>query len=538
MIPGVLASGAVVSAAGPIGHSSLSVGSDGTPASSSMLIPAAGSVAPAANSLCLLQVCYTTSGGTFADAPTSVTGLGVTWTALDVNAGKSQPGAFRNVSYYVAQGAFSAGAVTVTWPYIPDDLTWMLFEETGVTVGGGGVTCVKQANRVNTWTNGTSLQGWMQDLQAADNAIVSFHTAGANGQTLDVAAGETGWTRVGFIAGAAGAIISAGAIARNDGGDLSPKMSWGSSASPTFFSIELEKAGNSEQYPLAWARTLASSGFTGSTASYVTGATSVTDIATTDTSPVISSATAGFDSSWVGASVVQSGNTNIPSGSTVISVNANGREATISNNATGTAAAVTVTVTGRKTTFTNGRAYFMAIQAVRNGDTQASRTPSSVALTTGGAWTLVGTINASSGNFTLHVYKFVCASTVSDTVTATFGVNQTQGICSDIVEVTGYGAGLTTANVVSSSPVGNVTTVPLTMGAYGAAKNGVIVFSARSSSGSTKSVPGAGLVIVDDLNLSSSRILVSAFARSNIAVPDITVGSAVVAALAVEIVGA
>lgn len=519
---------------GALGYAPLATGSNNTPAATETLV-SAGTLTPTANAVVLLHVAYATSGGLFADTPVSVTGFGLSWTA--VGFAKPTGGSTRSVALYVAQGAApSSAALVVEFGYLPDDVTFELIEVTGAQVGNGGLDSILQRQFIHTTANATSLQGWIQDSQHANNGLLAFHSVGLDAQTLAVAAGETDWTRITNVVGAAGTAFSLAALLRNGPTDLSPKASWSGSGSPQYIGVEIRASGATSRYPLDYTNLRAGKGeSSANTTSHVTGSSVHSDVVLNATTTITSN-TANFDASFVGASIT---GTNIPASTTILSVNANGREATMSQAATGSGT-ITATITGRKTPFTAGKSYIMAIEATRS---TAGQVPSSVALTGGGAFTLLDSIIfdtlsiPSAADTSLSVWKFTASSTVEDTVSFSFANATTHGVAWGIVQLEGNGAAVNTANIVKTSST-SATTLPLTMGAYGSPRNGVMGVWARTAASGTDPIPGEGTVLAIDQSDASNRILAITFAHSNIATPNLTFGTSPVGAIAIELVGA
>lgn len=513
--------------------SMLASGSNNTPADVETLV-AGGTVTPASNSLLLCHVAYATSGGVFADTPTSLTGFGLTWTPIAF--AKPFGGSTRSVACYVAQGAApSSAALVLTTSYTPDDTTFELFQVVGAAVGNGGLDAILQVVVIPTTANGTSVQGWIQDVQHANNAVFGLFSVGVNSQSINQAAGETGWTRVGNIAGAAGTAFSMAGLFRAGSADLSPKAGWASSGSPQYIGLEIKANGATTRFPMDYNNLRAGQGeSSANTAVHTTGRSVHTDIVTTLDSDIITSGTANFDASFVGASIT---GTNIPGGTTILAVNANARAATMSAVATGTGT-VTGTVTGRKTPFVSGRSYIMGIMGVRN---TAAGTPTTVALTGGGSFTLIDsilydTLAIPSGSDTsLSLWKYTASATVEDTVIITFPAATTHGAAWGIIELENNDAAVNAANIAKNSTTVASTSFPLTMGAYAQADNGVVGIWGRAGGSTIDPIPSEGMVIAIDQSDASNRVLTMTYAHSNIATPDLTFGSSVVGAIAVEL---
>lgn len=150
------------------------------------------SVSPTSNALLLLDVVGSNGGGIAPDAPSSITGNGLTWvqiaTAAPLTDGASETW---RVTRYRAMGASpSTGAITISHTTAPDQyLSWCLREYTGVvTTGSNGADA-----EVQTATN-------IGDSTTASVTLSAFGDAGNGADAFTVTFGtptitpESGWT--------------------------------------------------------------------------------------------------------------------------------------------------------------------------------------------------------------------------------------------------------------------------------------------------------------------------------------------------------
>jgi hypothetical protein len=513
---------------------SLTTGQDGAPAAASK---ATASITPTSNALVMAHVCWAASNPNTCVIPPTVTGNGLTWELIDHRLANSG-GSGRATAIYAAQGAApSAGAVTFTWGFTTTAIVWEIVEFQGAHVGSTAAAAILQVEGIHSGANVNDLEDSLMTLQDATNWVASFGMSGANSQTLIMHASDTGWTKVAGIASAS-ALFSIACLAREGSGDLTPRFSWTTVSSWTVHTFEIRAAGGaSSTFPLRFNLVANGSGSESAATTHITGDVAATDLVTTDTSPVVTSSawggTDGPDASWVGLTI---SGTNIPGGTTVLShaTTDAGTSITMSANATGTGTSANGAIIARPVHFVAGHSYIMAISGRRAG---AAQTPNSVALTSGGAWTQVGTTLTYNTERTLSVWLFECTSTVDSTVTIVWPQSATSAYV--IYEIEHAAPGVVSANIVTDTGTG-VTALPLTMGAYADARSGVLYFVGVASVALTgKPIGGMARRNVRLCYQAGTSCSVTGYASwSNIATPDAVFASTTTGAFAVEILAA
>lgn len=186
------------------------------------------SVAPAANRLTLLAVAC--SHATAAENPNSVTGNGLTWTAV-TNGSAAIGTGLRRVSWFYAFGAApSAGAITIGFATTHTACAWSV------------VSCVSASAQAplqatSNTANSTTVTGTLAALENAKNMHIYALGRGATEASAPPAAG--GWAELSdrTFATPAGALEVAWAI-----GDTTADPTWTTSGAVVIVSLEV-KAG-------------------------------------------------------------------------------------------------------------------------------------------------------------------------------------------------------------------------------------------------------------------------------------------------------
>jgi hypothetical protein len=496
---------------------------------------ATDSVTPTADALVLLWLGWVAAE---CRTPPTVTGNGLTWTLVDHQlANIGSPASTRATALFAAQGAApSAGAITATYDGSnpSTDAAWCVVEVQGAHVGASAVDAILDTRRLHTASNTTSLPTQSLMPQVSTNALLHFAMAGGNSQTLTTEGGS--WTKINGHIGSA-TLFSLGAFGITDGTDTIHTTTWSSSASHTWCTIEVRDGDTSTTVrPLRFTEINGGTGDSAAAATTTIGKWSIPDLATTNGSPIVTSAQAGqaagaslqltyerrgFFAGLVGCTIT---GTNIPGSTTISSVD-NAGQLTLSANATGTGTSSNTVIAGIPLTFTADRAYLLCVASRRAA---APTSPTSIA----GATVTFTEVQGLTYNtdWRLSVWKYECTGTVTETLTATWAASQSGGMAWSIVEIEGADTGVVTANIVTDADAA-VTSEPLTMGAYAAARNGVLY----AIGGNGNSVPNAQGLVRHSMVDNELGVHVS---NANVATPDATFSSDTVGAIGIEIAAA
>ena len=189
---------------------------------------ATASVTPAANVLHLL--CITGAHATAAETPNSVTGNGLTWTAV-TNGSAPTSGGTRRVSWFYAWGAApSAGAITIGFATTHTACAWSL-----IALPGAVLAAPRQATS-NT-ANSTTVTGTLAALDSANSVHLYGLGRGATEASNPPATG--GWAELSDRTYATPAGALEVAWAKND---TTADPTWTTSGQVVIVSVEAKAA--------------------------------------------------------------------------------------------------------------------------------------------------------------------------------------------------------------------------------------------------------------------------------------------------------
>lgn len=204
--------------------SSLTAGSSTTDGTSF----ATASVTPAANVLHLLAV--TSTHGTAAESPSSVTGNGLTWNPVTNGAGSIGNGTRRTSWLYAYGAAPSAGAITINFAGTMTTCIWSV-----VALPGAALADAVQGTIANA--NGTTVTGTLAALSHANNIHIYAQSHTAAEASAPPAAG--GWQELSdtTVATPSGTMQVAWAL-----GDTTADPTWTTSTGAVIVSLEIAAA--------------------------------------------------------------------------------------------------------------------------------------------------------------------------------------------------------------------------------------------------------------------------------------------------------
>lgn len=147
------------------------------------------SVTPTGNALLVLHVSYGITAT--AVAPSSISGLGLTWVLVEsVNIPNNNVGS----ALYRAQGASpGSGAITIAFAAAPSNLTYRLFQATDVPIGNNGADAVGSSGNVAIANANASFT--LSPSPAGSSTILS--TIAYNAGTANVMTPGSGYTKIG-----------------------------------------------------------------------------------------------------------------------------------------------------------------------------------------------------------------------------------------------------------------------------------------------------------------------------------------------------
>lgn len=167
------------------GLTSGSSGTDGTGYSTA-------SISPSANALILVAVHGEDADGSNGDAPSSLSGNGLTWVKVDDVVFYT---GYNNISLWRSMGASpSTGAITITFPNNENWCAWSVVEFTGVDTSGsnGSGAVVQSANNTGTSASLTvTLSAFSDASNATYGAFADFRDLSSGTNTFTVGTGFT-----------------------------------------------------------------------------------------------------------------------------------------------------------------------------------------------------------------------------------------------------------------------------------------------------------------------------------------------------------
>ncbi len=192
---------------------------------------ASSSVTPVANRLTLLAV--STSHGTTAETPSSVTGNGLTWTAV-TNGAASTTGATSRTSWFYTWGAApSAGAVTMNFSGTMTGAAWAI-----ISCQGAVLAAPRQATS-NT-ANSTTVTGTLAALENASNMHIYAVCHVAQEAAAPPAAGN--WAELADHATTSWATPARAMQVAYAIGDVTADPTWTTSSQAVIVSLEVKAA--------------------------------------------------------------------------------------------------------------------------------------------------------------------------------------------------------------------------------------------------------------------------------------------------------
>lgn len=154
---------------------------------------ATASITPTAGRMVYIGIENLKTGGGGFEAPSSVTGNGLTWTQVNT-IGNS---AGDNLAVYRALAASpSAGAITITFTNSQAFCSWSVVEVAGADVGGtNGANSVVQS-ATNESLSGTSLTATLSAFASTNNGALAFHSWAAGAASPATATPDSGWSEI------------------------------------------------------------------------------------------------------------------------------------------------------------------------------------------------------------------------------------------------------------------------------------------------------------------------------------------------------
>lgn len=172
-----------------ISATSLTSGTDNTSTTSF----ATASVSPTAGRMVYIGVENLRVGGGGPDAPSGISGAGLTFTQVDTTGNAAAD----NLSVWRAYaGSPSSGAITISFGTSQAFCSWSVVEVDGAkTTGTNGADSVVQS-ATNENLSASSLTATLSAFADAGNGALAFHTWAAGGASVATATPDTGWTEI------------------------------------------------------------------------------------------------------------------------------------------------------------------------------------------------------------------------------------------------------------------------------------------------------------------------------------------------------